>query len=209
MKKLLLFSQAVCISIIACAQVQFGAKAGLNLSNLSVSPSSPLISYNNKVHSNAGFLVLIPVGDNFKAQAELQYSGQGTDSKVSLITTNYKLQYLNIPLLLKYVDQSGFFAEIGPQLGFLLSAKAVAGSTSSDYKSLFKPADFSGVLGLGYLSSYNIGIDLRYNLGVSKIGDGGFSSTSIKNKVFQTSLFYMFGGGKKKIAISCSAYMLS
>jgi hypothetical protein len=170
----------------------------LNLSNLSVSPSSPLISYNNKAHINAGFLILVPVGDNFRAQAELQYSGQGTDSKVSLVTTNYTLGYLNIPVLLKYVDQSGFFAEIGLQPGFLLSAKAVTGNSSTDYKSLFKSADFSGVLGIGYLSSYNIGIDLRYNPGLSKIGDGSFSGTAIKNRVFQVSLFYMFGESKKK-----------
>ncbi len=198
MKKLLLFTLAVCVSVIACAQIQFGAKTGLNLSNFSVSPSSPLIYYNNKAGINAGMLVLVPVRDNFKAQVELQYSGQGTDSKISLVTTNYKLGYMNVPVLLKFVDQSGFFAEIGPQIGFLLSAKAVTGSSSADYKSLFKSADFSGVLGLGYLSSYNIGIDLRYNLGLSKIGDGSFSGTSIKNKVFQGSVFYMFGERKKK-----------
>lgn len=198
MKKVLLFIPATFISVIACAQIQFGAKAGLNLANLSVSPSSPLVSYSNKAHINAGLLVLLPVKDNFKAQAELQFSGQGTNSKVSLVSTNYKLQYLTIPVLLKYLDESGLFAEIGPQLGFLLGAKATTGSVTTDYKSLFKSADFSGVLGVGYLSSYNVGIDLRYNLGLSKIGDGSFSGTSIKNKVFQASLFYIFGEGKKK-----------
>lgn len=198
MKKVQLLICTFFIAALAEAQIQFGIKGGLNISNFSVSPSSPLISYHNRSHINAGLLVLVPVKNNFKAQAELQYSGQGTNSKVSLISTNYKLQYLNIPVLLKYIDASGLFAEIGPQLGFLLGAKATTGSVTTDYKSLFTSAAFSGVLGIGYLSSYNIGLDLRYNLGLSKIGDGSFSSTSIKNKVFQASLFYIFGEGKKK-----------
>jgi Outer membrane protein beta-barrel domain len=198
MQKILLLICTFFITALAGAQIQFGAKAGLNLSNLSVSPSSSLISYNNKAHFNAGLLVLAPVSGNFKLQGELLYSGQGTDSKIAIASTNYKLQYLNVPVLLKYADQSGFFAEIGPQLGFLLSAKAVTGNLSTDAKSLFKSTDFSGVLGIGYLSQLKVGIDARYNLGLSKIGDGSFSNTTIKNKVFQVSLFYLFGESRKK-----------
>ena len=86
------------------------------------------------------------------------------------------------------------------QIGFLLSAKASAGGTSVDVKSDFKSTDFSWAFGLGYLTTANVGIDARYNLGLSNIENtsGTNSTGTLKNTVIQIGVFYLFGEGKKK-----------
>jgi len=63
------------------------------------------------------------------------------------------MDYVNIPVLFKYNNPGGFFAETGPQLGFLISAKAKSGSVSFDAKSNYKSTDFSWAIGAGYLIS--------------------------------------------------------
>ncbi len=182
MKKVILFTIAAAITTMASAQIQFGVKAGLNLANLSVSPKDAGTSLSFQPSFNAGGLVSIPIVSNFKLQPEVVYSAQGSSVKTSGESGHYNFGYINIPVLFKYQDPSGFFAEIGPQVGFLLSAKAKSGGNSVDLKDEVKSTDFAGVLGIGYLSSINLGVDARYNLGLTNIaknsGDG-----SLKNGV--------------------------
>jgi hypothetical protein len=106
--------------------------------------------------------------------------------------------YLNIPVLFKYGHSSGFFGETGPQLGFLLSANVKSGGTSTDVKSSYQSKDFSWAFGLGYfLNPVNIGIDARYNLGLTNLNKGGTGATgTVKNSVFQVGVFYLFGKSK-------------
>jgi hypothetical protein len=196
MKKLPLVAFAVLITTLAGAQIQFGAKAGLNLANWAMSPKEQGISTSLKPFFNAGGLAYIPLFNKFGLQPEVVYSGEGTKIKDVDGSSTYNLGYINVPVLFKYKDASGFFAEIGPQIGFLLNAKAKYGDISVDQKDYLKSTDFSGVIGLGYLSSFNIGVDARYNLGLTNIvkeSDNG----SIKNGVIQVGLFYMFGGKAK------------
>ena len=195
MKKLSLLAMAAFITSIAGAQIQFGVKAGLNLGNLSISPSGGA-SYSLHPSLHAGGLVYLPLISHFGLQPELLYSGQGTKVKYAGMTATTNLGYVNVPILFKYKDPSGFFAEIGPQLGILLSAKTKADGTTTDVKDHVKSTDISGVLGIGYLTSLNLGIDARYNLGftnINKDGDG-----TVKNNVIQLGVFYIFGESRKR-----------
>jgi len=196
MKKLSLVAVTALITTIATAQIQFGVKAGLNLSNLSLSPKSSEASFSFKPDFNAGGLVFIPISEMLALQPEVMYSGQGAKVKSGSESGTYNFGYINIPVLLKYHHESGFFAELGPQVGFNISAKAKADGQSQDLKDEIKSTDFSGVFGLGYLSSINLGIDARYNLGFANIVKNS-SDTKLKNGVIQVSVFYMFGGSKK------------
>ena len=195
MKRLSLVAIAAFITVVSSAQIRFGAKAGLNLANWAMSPKEEGISNSLKPFFHAGGLAYIPLFSKFGLQPEVVYSGEGTKIKDVDGTSTYNLGYINVPVLLKYKDPSGFFAEIGPQIGFLLSAKAKYGEISVDQKDYLKSTDFSGVLGIGYLSPLNIGVDARYNLGLTNIvkeSDNG----SIKNGVIQIGVFYMFGKSK-------------
>ena len=69
----------------------------------------------------------------------------------------------------KYFVAEGFSLEAGPQIGFLMSAKAKADSESIDVKDAFESTDFGINVGAGYDVTENINLGLRYTIGVSNI----------------------------------------
>jgi hypothetical protein len=78
-----------------------------------------------------------------------------------------------------------------------LSAKVKSGGTTTDVKSSYQSTDFSWAFGLGYLiSSVNVGIDARYNPGLTNLEKTGTGGTgTVKNSVIQIGVFYLFGKG--------------
>jgi hypothetical protein len=56
-----------------------------------------------------------------------------------------------------------------------------------------KPYDFSWVFGLGYkMPKMNLGIDARYNLGLTTVNEPTGDPAKNKNSVFQFGIFYLF-----------------
>jgi hypothetical protein len=200
-------------------KVQFGVKAGLGFSELMTSDhpvtivdgNTQTMRYYPITTFTGGAFASISLGKKWNLQPELVYSLQGATGKPEqdyyvTATEDYRLSYLNIPVLVKYKFPLAFFAETGPQLGLLLSGKineTLVGSTNTvnyDIKSDLKSTDVSWVFGLGYCSPFNLGFDLRYNLGLVNINEttSGSSSAPIpegtmKNSVFQLGVFYIFG----------------
>jgi len=190
MKKNCLVLFALLSGMIAGAQVQLGAKAGLNLSTLSHS-GSPNVDPAWKSSFNAGLLASVPISSGFYLQPEVMFSGQGFEQYVAGQSGHYELGYLNVPVLFKYKHETGLFAETGPQIGFLLNADLEVGGHSSSIKADFLSTDFSWAFGLGYqFSNTGLGIDARYNLGLTNIAKDDQGET-FKNCVFQFGLFYM------------------
>jgi opacity protein-like surface antigen len=188
MKKLILVAAITAVGFASKAQVTFGVKAGLNIANLTgdVSGTSSLTSF------NAGGLVNIPISSMFSVQPEVVYSGEG--AKFDGGKDN--LNYINIPVLFQY-NNSGFFGEVGPQIGLLTSAKEKPDSgPSTDIKDGLKSTNFSLVFGAGYKLTNGLGFNVRYNLGLSNIVDG--SGGDVKSSVFQVGAFFAFGGAKSK-----------
>ncbi len=201
MKKIIFLLLTVMTLTAANAQIQFGAKAGLNLANVSVSGDNGGNSYAMKPDFHIGALVSIPAFSSFTIQPEIVYSGQGSkvsDNDPSDPSGTFNFSYLNVPVLLKYNASCGFFGETGPQFGFLLSANAKQGGNSVDIKSSLKSSDFDWVFGVGYILPVNVGFDVRYNLGLQNLSSDASNGGSIKNGVFQIGVFYMFGEGPKK-----------
>jgi hypothetical protein len=193
MKKLYLLLLTVFSLAAADAQVQFGVKAGANFATLTGDNSDGV---KTKVGFNAGALVSLPLFNEFSLQPEVVYSGQGYKYSGAGFSGTASNSYINVPVLFKYNNPTGFFAETGPQVGFLMSAKAkMDGQDNVDIKDEYNSVDFSWALGIGYLiKPMNIGIDVRYNLGLSNVikeSNGG----SAKNGVFQVGVFYLFGEG--------------
>src|SRR5687768_4209669 len=123
----------------ASAQVQFGVKAGANLATLT---GDDVEDVKSKIGFNAGVFAEIPVSEQFSVKPELVYSLQGAksdgdgDAKINL-------SYINLPILAKYNISEGFFAEAGPQIGFLTTAKAKSDAGDFDIKDGFKSVDFA------------------------------------------------------------------
>ncbi len=194
MKKILLVIFAAGLASFAHAQVQFGIKAGVNLANLNLSNNGLGENYKSITDFNAGLLASIKLSRIFYLQPEINYSGQGS---VAPIGPNAKFevntQYINVPVLFKYLHKSGLFAETGPQVGFLVAADvSITDQSKYSIKSSSEPVDFSWAFGGGYkIPNLNLGVDARYNLGFTTM-DKSSSSGTFKNSVFQIGFFYLF-----------------
>ncbi|WP_100611490.1 porin family protein [Confluentibacter lentus] len=180
MKKLLL-SAVIAIfamSNVNAQEVKFGAKAGVNFASLSGDDADGL---DGRTSFHVGALAEIGISEKFAVQPELLYSSQGA----SFEDNNLKMDYINLPILAKFLVAEGFSIEVGPQVGFLISADA----EGEDVKDAFKSTDFSGALGLGYKLESGLNFAARYNLGLGNIADG---DGDIKNNVIQLSVGYFF-----------------
>ena len=189
MKKVFFIVTLVSAAFFVQAQTSFGVKAGANFTTLT---GGDIEGAKMKVGFNAGALANISASENIKIQPEAIFSLDGAKEDGSDFTINEG--YVRIPVMIQYVTSSGFFAEVGPQLGILVSAKAKSGGSSVDFKDYFKSTDVGAAFGIGYKLESGIGFNARYNLGLAKIADDG---SDVKNSGFAVGLFYMFGGEKK------------
>ncbi len=215
MKKVLLTAAAIFAFGFANAQeVKFGAKAGLNMANVNTSgDGSEGDDYKSIIGFHVGGFAEIKISDKFAFQPELLFSTQGAKSEYSESAGGYtssgetktKLSYLNIPLMAKYFVAEKFSLELGPQIGFLMSAdqdsdSTVTGpgindseSTSTDIKDDMKSIDFGLNFGAGYDFTENLSAGLRYNLGLSNTADyENMGSYKAKNSVLSLSVGYKF-----------------
>jgi hypothetical protein len=191
MKKTLLLTIAGILCFVLKSQSQtteFGLRGGLNLSDLH---SSATNSLNTRASVFVGGLAHIHLTRYFAIQPELDYSCQGATQNTDGGDVTWRLNYVNVPVLLQYMFDNGFRLQTGPQMGLLASAKRKAGGTISDISNNFTTGDFSWSLGAGYLSASGLGVDLRYNLGINNINNTG-SADKLQNRVFQAGLFYQF-----------------
>ena len=196
MKKTIIFAASFFLLLNAKAQeVHFGVKAGMNASSLNSSPVNP--DMQSKIGFNAGILAHIH-GPNaqWALQPEVYYSSEGAKSK-SNSDAKLNLGYLNVPVLIQYMFGDGFRIEAGPQIGFLLNAKYSETGTSSDVKDNYKKTNFSIPAGVGYLTSFGLGFDARYNFGISDINNAS-TGPKIHSNVFQFGIFYQFSDPKIK-----------
>jgi len=223
-------------------KIRFGAKAGLNISNISGSEIEFIEfigdvnnNYNSIVGFHIGGLVEVPITEKFAIQPELLFSTQGYETAIDYTFENSffgisqnivskgisKVNYLNIPLMLKFYPKNGLSLQAGPQIGFPLSATEKLLSTTvngedaseflddeafdeSDAIDQYNAIDFGLNLGLGYQLELGLFFDLRYNIGLSNMIDiSGFSEEElelsgiedgfkISNRVLQLSVGYKF-----------------
>ncbi|PVD50028.1 PorT family protein [Terrimonas sp.] len=197
MKKIIFLSVFTAAAFIGQAQIKFGIKAGANFSKFS-GEDAKIEGLSPKFRTGfaGGGFVNIGLNEMFSVQPEVLYSMEGTTYKQSGDKpATYKTDYINIPVLVQYNNPSGFYAETGPQIGFLTSAKIGYDGNSADIKEGFKNINFSWGLGVGYKLSNGLGIGARYNLGLTKIADN--DDANIKIGGFHVGLSYTFGAGKE------------
>ena len=181
MKKIILTAAAVFAFGFANAQdTKYGVKGGLNMSNFSnADGSSSLLAF------HLGGFAEFKVSDKFAVQPELLYSAQGA----KFTEGNLNFNYINIPVMAKYYVADAFSIEAGPQIGFLMSAKA----DGTDVKELYNTTDFGLNLGAGYNLNETMSLGLRYNMGLSDVQKDLPSGVSgSKNSSIQLSFGYKF-----------------
>lgn len=174
----------------AIAGMHAGIKGGVNIANLSVDDAELADSRNGMA---VGGWVQLPVAPMFSVQPEAYFSMKGDSQEDAGVTQSLNLSYLEVPVLAKATFGApgspispSLFA--GPSFGINLSSKGeVEGAGAgfdgeTDYKDVTKSTEFGLVLG-GGVEFGNVGIDVRYNKGLTNVSDDG-SGTEIKNNVF-------------------------
>ena len=203
MKKIILAAFSLFVFGAAHAQLKFGVKAGVNFASISNSYSGLGSDFNEdyktSVGFNAGGFVEIKLSDKFALQPEVLFSMEGaklTSSSndgvgfSSSSSSKIHLDYINVPVMLKFYPIHKLFVEAGPQVGFLVSAKSkdkssdtetdfdgvvttTSTSQTTDVKGFYKSIDFGVNVGVGYEFTDMIYANLRYNIGLSDISKNG------------------------------------
>lgn len=202
MKKLIVLSVVTLTVFTLQAQIKVGVKAGANFTTFSGSDAKlGDVSPKYKVGFAGGGLVNLQLSEMFSLQPEVLYSMEGARYAEDGERMNYNINYINIPVLAQYHHASGFYAETGPQLGLLASAKMAYEGNSVSVKDSFKKINFSWGFGAGYQLSNGLGIGARYNLGLTSIVDAeqgeGDDKPNVKTGGFHLGLFYTLGVGGK------------
>ncbi len=195
MKKIIITLLFAGASLYSFAQTQFalGIKGGPNFANINTQESAGE-NYKARTGFHLGAFALIK-GQKVGFQPEVLFSQQGSKFKYSGspdLKANFS--YVNVPLIVKLYTIAGINLQVGPQIGFLTSAKwedydeNTKVVTEHDIKENFKSTDFSLALGVGWDLPLGLSIDGRYNLGLSDVNSGG--GESVKNQVWQFSIGY-------------------
>lgn len=169
------------------SHASFGVKGGLNVYNIH---NDNNVEYDTKLGFHLGMLAHLHLSKQFALQPELLYSTQGAKYSVSNNEAKVNLGYINVPVMLQYMFNNGFRLQAGPQVGFLTRARLEMNNTKTDVKDNYQTVDFAVGFGAGYVSPKSgLGIDARYNLGVSDINEN--STVKSTNRGFQVGLFYL------------------
>jgi len=166
-----------------------GIKGGYNISSVSFDGNSET----EKLHGyHIGIYGESYIGKYFAIQPEILYSKQGYKIIDNSGTYTQKLDYLNIPVMLKLYPVKSFFLEAGPQIGFSISHKETfdSGFILYDTSKEFEPSNFDwGInLGTGFKSDAGVSLGVRYHIGQSDI----YNEDKPKNRVWQIYLGFDF-----------------
>jgi len=184
------------LTAVSFGQIGFGIKGGVNFASLGGAEVPSGTRSRTGFAAGGYFEVSLPM--LFIIQPEVLYTTKGCIFDQSLsrlgqpvsVTQTNTYSYLEIPVLVKYslpvpVVKPNLY--VGPEVGFLLSAKdkfeeTGAQTTETDIKSFIASTDFGAVFG----ASAHIlvaDLDLRYTLGL-KSTSKAVSTAKVYNRVF-------------------------
>lgn len=206
MKKFFLSVAVMATSMAFAQSIGFGAKAGINVSNMTNKVEDTEISKDAKakVGYYAGLFVNVPVGANFSVQPEVIYNNVGQKFNYELsgnkASIKRNLDYISVPIMAQYHIFQGLYLEAGPQFSFLVNQKnKISGINNNtvkdiiektlnigDYKKVYKTFDLGLGIGAGYKVYKNIGVNVRYVVGLTN--DAKVDKTTIKNNTFQAGV---------------------
>ncbi|MBO9635305.1 MAG: PorT family protein [Chitinophagaceae bacterium] len=194
MKKVFLSLIGLASIATASAQFSLGAKAGAQLSRLN---GGSVISENAemKVGYYGGAYGRFHFTKTMAVQAEVLYSAQGTKKDVYDSEAKYNLDYINVPVMFQYHLPLGLYLETGPQIGFLTKAESDYKGAKLDRKNVTKSTDLSWVAGAGFKITDDLGVNARYNIGITDINDAEMGGTA-RNNVIQLGISWKLFGTK-------------
>ncbi|WP_158795234.1 porin family protein [Pedobacter sp. L105] len=178
MKKVILSALFICLNVAAFSQVlpsfQFGIKGGTNLSKLT---SDNTLSSDNRSGYYGGLYARVGAAGIY-FQPEVYLAGKNTTLESNDgVKDKVKFTSLDVPLLIGTKIGAagvGIRFNTGPVVSFVLDNKQSFGNATSEvFHGDFKNQAIAWQFGTG-LDIGRLGIDLRYEAGISKIGKDGY-----------------------------------
>lgn len=181
------------------SQVNFGAKAGLNISTVK---DDFWKADNIRPGFNGGLFAEIKISKTFFIQPELLYSAKGykfiSDALQSSGTLS--LHYISVPLLGGFRPSDKLAVLFGPEISFLVMADSKYDGSNNNITGVYSRVDAAIDLGITYNIVKRLGIVLCYSYGLQVL-DGAVKTSTIinyvgvynaSNRVFQVGIFYRF-----------------
>ncbi|HEV7780662.1 MAG TPA: porin family protein [Chitinophagaceae bacterium] len=206
MKKFVCAAVAVAfLSVNLSAQrVNFGIKAGIQNNLLHLKEKSG-DDWSRASYSGTGFQVGgiadISITEHFSIQPNLLFSMKGVKpSSLNEIT----LYTVDLPVNFLY-KSNGFFAGIGPNLSYGISAKSENDVTPDDdlYEgdgsdpAEFNRFEFGANVVLGYQFNCGVALNTHFTPGYSNLNNqDDADETRYNTRIYGFSVSYMFGGNK-------------
>jgi hypothetical protein len=212
MKRIILMAALVAGVVTTQAQTSFGIHAAGILANTEQKESGVTIKGDSKFGWKIGGVANVPVASAISFMPQLNVLTKGSKYEVSESGFTFKqtanLTYVELPLNFVY-NSGGFFAGIGPSIGFGIGGKIKVEETgepdveadvkfdgkkdATDGKAHLKALDFGGQVIAGYKLPSGLFFNLHYNHGFSNISPE--SDSEMKNKYFGFGVGFFFGGG--------------
>ena len=180
----------------------FGIKLGASLAKFRGEDFNPMPNFNRKTTIMGGLTADFPLSSMGSFAPELLFVGAGSKFDLNGQAGEQDLHYLALPLMFKIKPGgSGFFIELGPQVGYLINVSGDEDNAFADDEA-FDNFDLAINGGLGYMSRVGLGINARYSYGLTGLlsetaGAALFGQNAeLKNSAIQFGLTYMFGANK-------------
>jgi len=151
-----------------------GLKLGFGIANISTEYAELNDFLDSRVGFSGGAFLTYALSRQFAVQPEILYVSKGASKDFFFFNAHWNLDYLEIPVLLKFnlmpegKLQPSLYA--GPALDVLMASKFHIIDETYDIKDYTKSMDFGLVFGAG-LDYKHITFDVRYALGLTNVVD--------------------------------------
>ena len=186
-------------TVIAQVNVKFGAKLGVNTSNISV--KSFAAARSERIGFHVGVTSEISFTESLALQPDLMFSSQGFRLKILNITENEAFNYLNLTIPFAY-KMNFVDVNFGPYVGYLVGNTLDLQFTNYNGNPIYNTDainkfDMGLALGLTFhIQKFFVGT--RYSLGLTNVGKETVVNGATvrlldgKNAVGQLSVGYYF-----------------
>lgn len=148
-----------------------GLRTGYSQSTLSSDESSAIPIKDRQSFSIGLVHTIRPYQSKFGFSIETGYVLKGV--RIENETLDYRLHYINAPILFDYYPTEKLRLSVGPELGFLADARnRLTDSTSVGIDDVYdKRWDISGTLSVSYALDFYMDFGVRYNRSFTKFGN--------------------------------------
>ena len=204
MKKIVIaFVCMVMAAGVAMAQPEksftFGPKIGVDYTHF----WGKNCEHGGQLNYQGGVFFEYVVANRFAIAPEVVFAAQGGKYKNEMFgikhTFTEHVNYINVPVMLKYYVTPSLSIDFGPQVGFNIYSKFTdelddgthKGKTVTDQKDATKSVDFGVALGLTYDIAKDVFVQGRYTMGMTSVFKTG-EYNEAKNGNAQIAIGYRF-----------------